>query len=106
MPPSYESFCGADLSRLCVDDRLVMQLELIVLNGAPKLFLELVAFRDRLAQRRVENVIAVPPGRFCPVQSHISHFQKAFRICPMLSRQGDANASSNNNFMAFDSVGL
>ena len=102
MPPAHQRLGAANLARLGIDDRLIVQLEFVLLDGAAQVAFDLLARARDLAHLRIEEAIAVAAGRFRPVERKIRHLQEIVGAGLVLGRQRDADAGADADVAAVD----
>ncbi len=88
--------------RLGVDDRLIIKFQLVLLDGAAQLALELVPRAGGQAHFRIEEAISVSASGFGAIQSQVRHFHETIGIGRMLGREGNSDTRGNIHFIAFN----
>src|SRR3954471_7545244 len=91
MAPADQRFDAASIERVGIDDRLVMQLELITRDRPAHVILELAALARRRLHSGLEQTVAVASERFGPVEGEIGILEQRIRIGSILRRERDAD---------------
>src|SRR4029078_8988834 len=102
MPPADECLRSADPQCLRIDDRLIMHFEFVVLNGTAWLALKLVRCACCQSHFRIEEAVAVSPGRLGAVKRKVRHLHQTVSAHRVLGRERNANARGDVYFITID----
>src|SRR5258705_9843746 len=91
MTPANQCFDAASVELARIDDRLVVQLELIACDRPAHVVLELAALARRRLHGGLEQAVAVASERFGPVEGEIGILEELIRIVSVLRRECDAD---------------
>src|SRR4029450_2010356 len=91
MAPADQRFDAASVELAGIDDRLVMQLELIARDRSAHVILELAALARCRLHGGLEQAVAIASERLGPVEGEIGILEQRIRIASILRRERDAD---------------
>ncbi len=103
--PAQQCLGTNDSARIQVDDRLVIQHEFVVLQGAPHFVFQLHLLLSLLVHVFDEHLVPVASEALGAVHRHVGFAYQCLCIPAMLGIEGDSDAGGDVKFAPFGSYG-
>ena len=104
MMPAQQRFAAADLVAFQIDQRLVVQLELVVRERLAQVELERAARLHARVHLRLEKTDSAATVALGPIQRHIGLLEQLIRRRPVIRRDRDADTDVGKDLMIVDLV--
>ena len=104
--PAHQSLETGHRLLLEVDDRLIVKLELFLIDRCPYVHLELPSRDVHLLAAGLKEGDDAATRRLGAVKRQIGTLQKVFCVRPVRGRQGDADAGPARNFLTECTMGF
>src|SRR5579863_60899 len=104
--PAQQGLGPHDLSRREVDSRLITEHELLALERAPQMRLELEALRHQRIQLVREELEVVASAVLRAIHRRIGMFEQSRGVLAILGMQGDTDAAAHEELALLDDPGL
>ena len=106
MLPTDQCLDTADFARPRINDRLIMQLELVLLERAAQIAFNFVTGGCDCAHLRVKEAVPVAACRFGAIKGEIGHLEKLVTVGLILTGQSNADTCADRDFTAVNSEWL